>query len=91
MFSKTFVAVEYRRDAGNSYWGTPLVPVAFAGPNATKGVVSGSTTTASFDPHDLGPVTIDSRTLKTNYNVLDNFTGGPGTLASNRLRVGCDR
>jgi len=72
---KTFVAVEYRRDAGNSYWGTPLVPVAFAGPNATKGVVSGSTTTASFDPHDLGPVTIDSRTLKTNYNVLDNFTG----------------
>src|SRR6266404_4548235 len=72
---KTFVAVEYRRDAGNSYWGTPLVPVAFAGPNATKGVVSGSTTTASFDPHDLGPVTIDSRTLKTNYHVLANFTG----------------
>ena len=70
---KTFVAVEYRRDAGNSYWGTPLVPVA--GHSATSGVVSGSTTTASFDPHFLGPVTIDSRTLKTNYNVLDNFTG----------------
>src|SRR5262249_35949350 len=72
---KTFAAVEYRRDAGTSYWGTPLVPVAFAGPNATKGIVSGSTFTRSFDQFDLGPVTIDSRTLKTNYNVLDSFTG----------------
>jgi iron complex outermembrane receptor protein len=72
---KTFASVEYRRDAGTSYWGTPLVPVAFAGSNATKGIVSGSTTTRSFDSFDLGPVTIDSRTLKTNYNVLDSFTG----------------
>jgi iron complex outermembrane receptor protein len=72
---KTFVAVEYRRDAGNSYWGTPLVPAAFAGSNAVSGVVSGSTTTEAFDTHDLTAVTVDSRTLKTNYNVLDNFTG----------------
>src|SRR5262249_27982460 len=72
---KTFVAVEYRRDAGTSYWGTPLVPVAFAGSNATSGIISGSAFTRSFDQFDLGPVTIDSRTLKTNYNVLDSFTG----------------
>ena len=72
---KTFAAVEYRRDAGNTYWGTPLVPASFAGSNAVSGVVSGSTTTEAFDTHDLKQVTIDSRTLKTNYNVLDNFTG----------------
>jgi iron complex outermembrane recepter protein len=74
---KTFVAVEYRRDAGNSYWGTPVVPVSFAGPHATSGVVSGANPRSlSFTGDTLvGPVTIDSRTLTTNYNVLDNFTG----------------
>jgi len=73
---KTFAAVEYRRDAGTSYWGTPLVPVTFAGSNATSGIVSGSTFPRSFiDPTPAVPVTIDSRTLKTNYNVLDSFTG----------------
>ena len=72
---KTFAEIEYRKDAGNSYWGTPLVPAAFAGPFATSGVVSGSAFSHSFDNNFLGPVTIDSRTLTTNYNVLDNFTG----------------
>jgi len=73
---KTFVAVEYRRDAGNSYWGTPLVTTKFAGSHSTSGVVSGTNPTSlSFTGDQLGPVTIDSRTLKTNYNVLDNFTG----------------
>jgi len=72
---KTFAAIEYRRDAGNSYWGTPVVPAAFAGPFATSGVVSGSAFSHSFNNNFLGPVTIDSRTLTTNYNVLDNFTG----------------
>jgi iron complex outermembrane receptor protein len=72
---KTFFAVNYIKDAGNSYWGTPVVPVAFAGPNATSGVVSGSAFSHSFNNNFLGPVTIDSRTLRTNYNVLDNFTG----------------
>ena len=73
---KTFAAVEYRRDAGTSYWGTPLVPVTFAGSNATSGIVSGSTFPRSFiDATPAVPVTIDSRTLKTNYNVLDSFTG----------------
>jgi iron complex outermembrane receptor protein len=73
---KTFVAVEYRRDAGNSYWGTPLVTTSFAGSHSTSGIVSGTNPTSlSFTGDQLGPVTIDSRTLKTNYNVLDNFTG----------------
>ncbi len=72
---KTFVAVEYRKDAGNSYWGTPLVPASFPGVQPTSGIVSGSAFSHSFNSNFLGPVTIDSRTLTTNYNVLDNFTG----------------
>jgi iron complex outermembrane receptor protein len=72
---KTFVAVEYRRDVGTSYWGTPVVPAAFAGPFATSSIVSGSASSHSFNNNFLGPVTIDSRTLSANYNVLDSFTG----------------
>ena len=72
---KTFLAVNYIKDAGNSYWGTPVVPTSFAGPNAVNGVVSGNAYSHSFNNNFLGPVTIDSRTLTTNYNVLDNFTG----------------
>ena len=30
---KTFVAVEYKKDCGHAYWGTPLVPTSFAGPS----------------------------------------------------------
>jgi iron complex outermembrane receptor protein len=72
---KTFLAINYLKDAGNSYWGTPVVPTSFAGPNAVNGVVSGNAFSHSFNNNFLGPVTIDSRTLTTNYNVLDNFTG----------------
>jgi iron complex outermembrane recepter protein len=72
---RTFFAVNYIKDAGNSYWGTPIVPAAFAGANATSGVVSGTAFSHSFNNNFLGPVTIDSRTLTTNYNVIDNFTG----------------
>jgi iron complex outermembrane recepter protein len=75
---KTFVAVEYKRDQGHAYWGTPLIPVAFAGPFAKSGVVSG-TAISTFDgspcPTCLTPVTFDTRTRKTNYNVLDDSTG----------------
>ena len=74
---KTFVAAEYKTDSGHAYWGTPLVPIAFAGPNAVNGVVSG-TASGTFAPTvigPLGPLTIDSRTLTTNYNVADNATG----------------
>ena len=73
-YFKTFVAVEYKKDSGHAYWGTPVVPTSFAGPYAKSGVVSGSAV-STFDGSIIAPVTIDSRTLKTNYNVLDNSTG----------------
>ena len=70
----TFVAVEYKKDSGHAYWGTPVVPVSFAGLHAVNGVVSG-TAINTFDGSVIGPLTIDSRTLTTNYNVADNATG----------------
>jgi iron complex outermembrane recepter protein len=72
---KTFVAVEYKKDYGHSYWGTPLVPTSFAGSHAVSGVVSGNAVSTFFPNDNLGPVTIDSQTLNTNYNVADNATG----------------
>jgi iron complex outermembrane receptor protein len=71
---KTFVAMEYKKDSGHAYWGTPMVPTSFAGGNAVGGVVSG-TAVNEFDGSIIGPVTIDRRTLSTNYNVADNATG----------------
>jgi iron complex outermembrane receptor protein len=71
---KVFGAVEYRNDGGHAYWGTPLVPLSFAGPFAKSGVVSG-TAVNTFDGSILGPLTVDSRTLTTNYNVADNSIG----------------
>jgi iron complex outermembrane receptor protein len=71
---KVFGAIEYKRDEGHSYWGTPLVPLSFAGPYAVNGVVSG-TAVNTFNGSILGPLTVDSRTLTTNYNVADNSTG----------------
>jgi iron complex outermembrane recepter protein len=71
---KVFGAIEYKRDDGHAYWGTPLVPTSFAGPFATHGVVSG-TAVNTFDGSLLGPLTVDSRTLTTNYNVADNSVG----------------
>ena len=37
-----FGAIEYKKDSGHAYWGTPLVPTSFAGANAVNGVVSGN-------------------------------------------------
>jgi len=68
---KIWGAIEYKQDYSNAYWGTPLVSTAFSGPYATHGIVSG-TYVSNFNGTNLGPVTIDSRTLNTNYNVLDN-------------------
>ena len=50
------------------------MPVSVAGGNAVNGVVSGSSV-STFDGSTFGPVTIDRRTLKTNYNVRDNSSG----------------
>jgi len=69
-----FGAVEYKKDSGHAYWGTPVVPTSFAGANAINGVISG-TAVSTFSGDNLGPVTIDSGTLTTNYNVADNATG----------------
>ncbi|WP_146688627.1 TonB-dependent receptor [Bradyrhizobium canariense] len=71
---KVFAAIEYKNDGGHAYWGTPLVPLSFAGPFAKSGVVSG-TAVNTFDGSILGPLTVDSRTLTTNYNVADNSVG----------------
>ena len=68
---KIWGAIEYKQDFSNAYWGTPLVSTAFSGPYATRGIASG-TYISNFNGTNLGPVTIDSRTLNTNYNVLDN-------------------
>src|SRR6202041_4002785 len=51
-----------------------VVPTSFAGGNAIGGVVSG-TAVSTFFGNNLGPVTIDGRTLTNNYNVADNATG----------------
>ncbi|MGC1278124.1 MAG: TonB-dependent receptor [Xanthobacteraceae bacterium] len=67
-------AVEYKKDSGQAYWGTPLVPTSFAGSNAVNGVVSGVEAN-TFSGSIVGPLTVDSRTLTTNYNVADNATG----------------
>jgi iron complex outermembrane receptor protein len=71
---KTFVAIDYKKDSGHAYWGTPLVPTSFPGVRPVSGVVSG-TAISTFDGSTIGPVTIDRRTLTTNYNVADNATG----------------
>jgi iron complex outermembrane recepter protein len=68
---KIWGAIEYKQDIGHAYWGTPLVSTAFSGPNATHGIVSG-TYISNYNGTNLGPVTIDGRTLTTNYNVFDN-------------------
>ncbi|WP_186294517.1 TonB-dependent receptor [Bradyrhizobium guangdongense] len=68
---KIWGAIEYREDRSKAYWGAPLVPVAFSGSHATAGIVSGNYV-SNYNGSNLGAVTIDDRTFKTNYNVLDN-------------------
>ncbi len=68
---RLFGAFEYKKDHAKSYWGTPLVSAQAAGGNSADGIVSG-THISNFNGTNLGAVTIDSRTLRTNYNVLDN-------------------
>jgi len=69
---KVWGALEYKKDNGSAYWGTPLVAANATGIVPTSGIVSGSH--ISFNNGgDPFPVTIDRRTLTTNYNVLDNI------------------
>jgi iron complex outermembrane recepter protein len=78
---RVWIAAEHKEDKDRFYWGTPLVPANFPGIVPTKGIVSGLWTQyypgPDFAGHvgPLNPVTIDARTLKTTYNVLDNRSG----------------
>ncbi len=76
---KIWGATEYKQDTDRFYWGTPLVPADAPGIVPTPGIVSGPWSQYYPGPSDfaghvgqLHPVTIDARTLQTNYNVLDN-------------------
>jgi iron complex outermembrane receptor protein len=75
---KVWGAVEYKRDDGHAYWGSPLTTTAFSGPNSTHSVVAGNALNIfkAADPSDttavFGPVTVDSRTTHTNYNIAGN-------------------
>ncbi len=71
---KVFAAVDYKRDDGHAYWGTPLTTTAFSGPFSTHSVVAGSAVN-TFTGDLISPVTVDLRTTKTNYNVADNTVG----------------
>ena len=68
---KLFGAFEYKQDRPHAYWGTPLVSAAASGANSAGGLVAGNYV-SNFNGTNLGPVTIDTRTLTTNYDVLDN-------------------
>jgi iron complex outermembrane receptor protein len=74
---KVWGAAEYKEDKDRFYWGTPLVPANAPGVIPTSGIVSGLWTNYYLNGHTgpLAPVTIDARTLTTNYNVLDNHSG----------------
>jgi iron complex outermembrane receptor protein len=71
---KVFGAIEYKQDQGHAYWGTTLTTTTFSGPFSKGGVVSGSAIN-TFDGSVVAPVTVDSRTLTSNYNVADNSVG----------------
>jgi iron complex outermembrane receptor protein len=71
---KVFGAIDYKRDDGHAYWGTPLTTTAFSGPFSTHSVVDGQAIN-TFTGATLFPVTVDSRTTTTNYNIADNSTG----------------
>ncbi len=71
---KVFAAIDYKRDDGHAYWGTPLTTTAFSGPFSTHSVVAGSAVN-TFTGDLISPVTVDSRTTRTNYNVADNSVG----------------
>ncbi|MGY4513357.1 iron complex outermembrane receptor protein [Bradyrhizobium sp. USDA 3650] len=72
---KVWGAAEYRQDKDRFYWGTPLVPANAPGIVPTSGVVSGQWSNYYLGGGTPVPVTVDARTLTTNYNVLDNRSG----------------
>ena len=87
---KTFVAIEYKKDFGHAYWGTPLVPISFAGSHAMNGVVSGNAF-STFSGSDLGPMTIDSAHDQHQLQRRRQHHRRPGTLAAQRVRMDAAR
>jgi len=75
---KLFVAAEYKRDKAKTYWGTPLVSSGGTGIGPVSGLVSG-THVSAYNGTNLGAVTLDGRTLRTNYNVIDNRSNAEET------------
>ena len=55
---KVFAAIDYKRDDGHAYWGTPLTTTAFSGPFSTHGVVAGSAVNI-FTGDLISPVTVE--------------------------------
>ncbi|WP_247485473.1 TonB-dependent receptor [Bradyrhizobium sp. 193] len=72
---KIWGAAEYKQDKDRFYWGTPLVPANAPGIVPTIGIVSGQWSNYYLGGGTPVPVTVDARTLTTNYNVLDNRSG----------------
>lgn len=72
---KIWGAAEYKQDKDRFYWGTPLVPANAPGSVPTSGIVSGQWSNYYLGGGTPVPVTVDARTLTTNYNVLDNRSG----------------
>lgn len=71
---KIWGAAQYNQDKDRFYWGTPLVPANAPGIVPTPGVVSGVWSNYYLGGGTPSPVTVDARTLTTNYNVLDNHS-----------------
>ncbi|UFZ02735.1 TonB-dependent receptor [Bradyrhizobium ontarionense] len=80
---KVFAAAEFKDYQAKLYEGTPLVPSSYSGAFATSGIVSGNKI-SDYNLTPLNNVTIDSRTLSTNYNVLD----GHKTIKESWVRGG---
>nr|WP_244424433.1 TonB-dependent receptor [Bradyrhizobium sp. BTAi1] len=80
---KVFAATEFKDYQAKLYEGTPLVTSAYSGAFATSGIVSGNKI-SDYNLSALNNVTIDSRTLSTNYNVLD----GHKTIKESWVRGG---
>ena len=79
---KVWGAYEYKQDKDRFYWGTPLVPANSPGHRSdqrNRFRASGPSIIPEPASHGrsrpLNPVTIDARTLRTTYNVLDNHSG----------------
>ena len=87
---KVFGAIEYKNDAGHAYWGTPLVPISFAGPFAKNGVVSGTAVNTFDGTH---PRAADGRFADADHQLQcrRQFHRRARALAARRIRMGAQQ